>query len=370
MAISGLRNWHTVRVDANLTFLPQTLDLSPRRSPAIMLILFGGGWIGFAIVAVGGVTTLQQDELIFLAISTPIGMSFMGWGLTQLFRRHQAILSTDGVEVTERGLFGVRAWYEPYGAFKGVLYRRIVVRRKRSTRVYQVIELLHEDRHKCVPLFVEQSSEVPRSRWESYAQRLKLPAIEIEGDALSVRGHDDLDKTLGELVEEGKVSHAFDPDAPAPEGLVVTRDHADAFTIAITAPRFPLWFLGIFLAMGVGLFAGAFLGGQKPVLMACTGLVFSAVAILLLHRDRSSARAIRLDRSRLTVDDAFRGRRRTPSTLSFGEIESITLRTEDGNMGRELVIAGDAGQIQVGSGLSHEALKWLRNFLIAAITTA
>lgn len=370
MAIPGLRNWHAVRVDADFTFLPQTLDLSPSRSAAIALILFGGCWIGVVIMVVGGVTSLQLDDLIFLAVATPIGISIMGWGLTLLFRRHQAILSEDGVEVTERGLFGVRAWYEPYGAFKGVLYRRIVIRGKHRTRTYQVIELLHEDRSKCVPLFVRRSSEVPRARWERYAQRLKLPAIEIEDDGLLARGHEDLDKSLAELVAEGKVNHAFDPDAQAPEGLVVTRDHADAFTIAITAPRIPLWFVGILLAVAVGFFAVGFVGGPKPVVMAFIGLVLAAFAIFLLHRDRSSARAIRLDRSRLTVDDAFHGGRRSPSTFSFDEIESITLRSGDRNSGRELVIAGDAGRIKVGSGLSNEALDWLRNFLIAAITTA
>lgn len=370
MAISGLRSWHSVRVDANLTFLPQTLDLSPSRFAAIMLILFGGGWIAVAIAALGGVTSLPPNDLIFLAVATLIGLTIMGWGLTRLFRRHRAVLSADGVEVMERGLFGVKAWYEPYSAYEGVFYRRILIRRKNSTRIYQVIELLHDDRDKCLPLYVRPTSEVPRSRWEGYAERLKLPAIEFEGENLSVREHDELDKPIGELVAEGKVSHAFDPEAPAPPGLVVTRDHADAFTIAITAPRFPLWFLGVFLLVGLGVFAGSFFGGQKPLLMAGTGLVFAAVPIYMLYRDRSSARAIRLDRNQLTVNDAFHARRRGPSTLTFGEIESITLRKEDGNMGRELVIASDAGQIQVGSGLSYRALKWLRNFLIAAITTA
>ena len=370
MAISGLRSWHNVRVDANITFLPQTLDLSPRRSSAVALILLGGFWIGITIAALGGVTSLTQGDMTILVGATIFGALVMAWGVTRLFRRHRVVLSADGVEVMERGLFGVDAWYEPYGAYKGVLYRRILIRSKNSTRIYQVIELLHEDREKCVPLFVKQSSKVPRERWEGYAERLKLPAIEIEGNALSVRAHDELDKPIGELVAEGKVSHAFDPEAPAPPGLVVTRDHADAFTIAITAPRYPLWFLGVFLLAGLGLFAGSLFGGQAPLLMACTGLVFSAFPIYMLYRDRTSARAIQLDRSQLTVDDALRGRRRGPSTLSFGEIESITLRAEDGNMGKELVIASDAGQIRVGSGLSYRALKWLRNFLIAAITTA
>ncbi len=370
MAISGLRSWHTVRVDTDLTFLPQTLDLSPKRSSAIALILFGGAWIAVTVAALGGVTSLTQGDMVLLVGTTILGALVIAWGVTRLFRRHRAVLSADGVEVMERGLFGVDAWYEPYGAYKGVLYRRILVRSKNSTRIYQVIELLHEDREKCVPLFVKQSSKVPRERWEGYAERLKLPAIEIEGDALSVRDHDDLDKPLGELVAEGKVSHAFDPDAQAPPGLAVTRDHADAFTIAITAPRYPFWFFGVFLLAGLGLFAGSFFGGQQPLLMACMGLAFAAFPTYMLYRDRTSGRAIRLDRSQLTVDDAFRHRQRGPSTLTFDEIESITLKAEDGNMGKELVIASDAGQIHVGSGLSYRELKWLRNFLIAAITTA
>ncbi len=370
MAISGLRSWHNLRVDANLTFLPQTLDLSPSRIGAVLLMLFGGFWIGVTIMALGGVTSLPRDDLIFLAGATVIGAGVILWGLSQLFRRHHAVLSADGVEVTERSLFGAKAWYEPYGAFQGVLHRRVVIRSKNHTRTYQVIELLHDDRDKSVPLYVRRSSEMPRSRWEGYAARLKLPALEMEDGALLSRAPGDLDKSLREQVAEGTVSHAFDPDAPAPDGLVVTRDHANAFTIAITAPRFPLWFLSVFVLVGAGLVVAAFLGGEKPMLMLGVGLLFGGVPLYMLYRDRTSARSLKIERDRLILDDEMRSRRRGPESMSFDEIESIRLRAEDGNLGKELVIAGDRDQIKVGSGLSREALDWLKNFLTAAIATA
>ena len=370
MAISEFRSWPLVRVDANLTFLPQTLDLSPPRSAAVILMLFGLFWIGIAIVSLRDVTTPQTGEFAILAAGALIGLSIIGWATTLLFRRHIAVLSDDGVEVTQRSLFGAKAWYEPYRAYKGVLRRKVVVRTKNSSRTYQVIELLHEDRDKCVPLFIRQTKEQPRSQWEGYAERLELPALEIEDGGLSARQHDELDKSLRERVADGAVSHAFDPDERPPAGLEVTRDHADSFTIAITAPRFPLWFFGIFVVIGLGLIGASLLGGDDSVMMFLAGLLFGGFPLYLLYRDRTTSRAIRLDRQRLTVEDPMRGKKRGTGSLAFDQIESITLRTEKGSIGSELVIAGDAGEIAIGSGLSREALDWLKNFLVAAIATA
>lgn len=370
MAVAGLRSWHTMRVDANLTFLPQTLDLSPSRAGAVILIAFGGIWVGGLAFMVLEAAPSATEELLVLSVMALIGVAIAGWGVSQLFRKRRAVLSKDGVEVTGRGLLGSEKWYQPYGAYEGVLHRRVVIRSKNSTRVYQVIELLHEDRDKCIPLFVRRGSDMPRNRWEEFAKQLRLPALEIAEGALVRRGHEDLDKPLKEQVAEGTVGHDFDPEAPAPAGLVVTRDHANAFTIDITAPRYPLWFLGIFIAVGLGLVTGSFLGEDNPVLLFVVGVIFGGLATYMLYRDRTSPRSLKLDRERLVLDDAMQGRRRDPKTLPFDQIESITLRAEDGNMGQALVIAGDSGQMKVGSGLSKPALVWLKNFLTAAIATA
>ncbi len=370
MAISGLRKWHWVQVEADLTELPQTLDLTASRAGAVIVMLVGGVWVAAAFAAIGGSESLAPGDLVFLVGATLLGVAIIGWALSLLFRRSRAVLSADGVEVTERGLFGAKAFYEPYAAFEGVLHRQIVVRNKRNTRTYQVIELLHADRDRCVPLYVRRTKEMPRARWEDYAKRLKLPALELEEGTVTARQHDELDKSLRDRVADGAVSLSFDPGTLPPDGLVVTRDHSDAFTVAITAPRFPFWFLVMFVLMGLGLMAASFFVADKPVMVFASGMVFVAIPLIMLYCDRTSPRAIRLDRKRLAVDDRLRSRRHGPRSMPFDQIESIALRAERGKKVRDLIIAGDAGRIRVGEGLSREALGWLKNFLTAAIATA
>lgn len=370
MAGWGTRNWQKVRVSANLSSFPEELDLSPSRIAAAFLLVCSTSWIGGVLIVIGDENaTWKADEMAILAMSLLFGAVYLVWGITLLVRKRRAVLHADGVEVDGRGLLGKESWYSPYGAFKGVLHRRVVVKSESNTTAYQVIELLHEDAGKCIPLYVRRSSDMPRARWETYARQLKLPALESEEGCLSARRHDELDKSLKERVAGGAAGHSFDPDAPAPAGLVVTRDGADAFTIAITVPRFPAWFLVIFIPIGLAVLAGSVLGDGNPVLLFATGVFFASFPAYALYRDRTSSRTLRLDRDRLSIDDRMRSRRDVEA-LVLGEIESIALRVEDGRLGRGLIIAGDRGRMHVGAGLSREALAWLKNFLTAAIATA
>ncbi len=370
MADIGSKNWRSVRVSVDLAALPQTVDLSPLRAGAVVQIVFGTIWTVFTWNIFSEV---RREELFVLLFAVPFSLIGLGLalnGIATLRHKRRATFRSDGVEVEGRRFWGAESWYQPYTAFKGVLHREKVVKTKRSSTTYQIIELLHDDPGKCVLLYVKPTTKLPRERWEGYAKLLKLPALEAGVAGVVERDHGDLDKSLRKLVEEGKVTHAFDPDADAPRGLYVERRDADSLKVVITVGRFPIWFLALFMLAGAAMMAGAFFTDQNPVILFGAGLLFGGLPCFMLVRDRAARREISLDRRELTVTDSLRLNRPSRNGLSLDEIESIAIRRARGNSGWELVIASDRGPIHVGLGLSKKALVWLRDFITAAIATA
>ncbi len=370
MADIGSKDWRSVRVSVDLSALPQTVDLSPLWAGAVIQIVFGTIWTVFTWNIFSEV---RREELFILLFAVPfslIGLGLVLNGIASLRRKRRATFRSEGVEVEGRRFWGAESWYQPYTAFKGVLHREEIVKTKNSSTTYQVIELLHDDPKKCVLLYVQATTKLPRERWEGYARQLRLPALEAGVAGVIERDHGDLDKSLKHLVEEGKVTHGFDPDAEVPRGLYVERRDMDSLKVVITAGRYPIWFLALFMLVGAAMMTGAFFTDQNPIILFGAGLLFSGLPCFMLVRDRAARREISLDRRELTVTDALRLNRHSRSELSLDEIESIAIRRARGNTGWELVIASDRGPIYVGLGLSKTALAWLKDFITAAIATA
>lgn len=371
MHIVDTRDWSWVQVCADLSSLPQRLELSyGSRRGAIVLILFGASWVIIPLTITFQDPNRSWPALALLAAFAVIGAGLAYGGFAGLYRREWAVLGHDGVEHHYVSLRRSTSWSEPFSAYKGVRYRKESVRRNNRHIDFQIIELLHDDREKCIPLFVSRSREVPRAKLESYARALNLPALEFEGRSLSVREQGDLDKPLAELVAEGKVASEFDSDEAPPEGLSVTRDSPDSFTIGFTVHRKPVSYYVTGLAIGLLMIAaGSFIGGIVHISTGF-GLILCWVSIGGLYRDRTTRRALRVDRGQVSVNDPLRSKRRQLSTLSFDEIESIFVDDSKGYADEPVVIVSDGGRMSVGGGLSPEATRWLRDFLIAAVATA
>ena len=375
MVLIGLRQWGAMNVDVDASTLPQTIDLTPPQH-------HGSAW-EFAIVALMGLwlfTAWQRGDLSLddpaaLALPSLVFASVVAYRLYRLAQSKDAVFSGDGVTVTERRLTGMRRWFAPYNAFEGVLRRPMTVpgRRSEPHRHFQVIELLHEDRRKCVPLLVRETTGSLRDRWEDYADRFRIPALEMEGDRISVRDHRDLDRPLAEQIRK-----TAEPEAPSeesvafpPGGLHVERHPSGSTTISITVSRraqlLPFGLVGAgFVAVPL-----SWAAGQHSLIAVAIGAVCAAALITggfwLIRRGGRQDRSIALTDGRLIVDDPPPGADREPISLTYGEIESVSVRPADPQSPAALRIGEAEGEIIVGIGLSEDALQWLRDFLIAAI---
>jgi len=348
------------------------------------------------------------------------------WAAT---RRREVRIGEGEVACTIRSLGGREDWREPLSAYDGVRWKRFALKdpesrqsddSRRRTRYRHVIELVHPDPAKTVPLFSRTTGRVnpldvlglvgkavvknggsvdrdglkaeaerlareanagdPRARWEDFARRLDLPAIDARDGAELKRDAADLDKSIGELAAEGKVSRDWD-DSPPPPSLEVETlgDPADPETqtlrVLFHATTMPVWFYLLFVAVGVFLLGTAVVQLAMGPLIG--GVVFAGAGAGLWYLERRNPRRLRLTRSTLTFEHpnvASRG-----FTLALDRIESLHLRHRGGAkaggkslpiMGRELVISSDEGEHAIGGGLPDAALIWLRDYLRAALANA
>ena len=141
-------------------------------------------------------------------------------------------------------------------AYSGVRWQEFVVRKNSSsgstshkTKRYQYVDLAHPEKYKSVPLFVTIRDGVTRAEWEGLAKLLNVPAIDARGGATQVRAAEDVDKSINELADEGKVAADWSGDAP-PDGLTADFGDGDRIEVTINVRRLPTWLYAVFLVFG------------------------------------------------------------------------------------------------------------------------
>jgi hypothetical protein len=93
-------------------------------------------------------------------------------------RRDVMEFGHDGVFVREAGLLRDRTWKASYDEFEGVRLRERRARAGRSRQAtYQIIELVHPDRGRILPLYVRMENDPPLALLEHYSRLFSLPAI-------------------------------------------------------------------------------------------------------------------------------------------------------------------------------------------------
>lgn len=335
------------------------------------------------------------------------------------FARTSVRIANGSVAVQRRSLFGTREWNEPLRAYEGVRWTRFAIHERRGqghatrTRYRHVLELAHGDREKCLPLVVYETgranvaatlalakkafaaknedeaelraeaeqlgkqagAEHLREKWEALAATLEVSAIDARDGVETRRDAEDLDKSVRQLADEGKIDINWD-SAPPPPSLETeaTPSSSDpdrpGVRIVIRVAHAPV-LIYIFGGVG-GLMAVIGLVTLQFGLML-GGLVFGALAVFLFWQGRNNPRTLTVANGEIRYEDPNVQSR--SFTLPLAGIESIELRDRDSEsanertlklQGKELLISSDQGEYPAGAGLSEDALNWLRGYLLDA----
>lgn len=333
-------------------------------------------------------------------------------------------VNRDRVAFHYRSLLGKHEWTEPLSRYQGVRWKRFAIHEDRAservrTRYRHVIDLAHPDKNKTVPLFAREtgkadvsatialarkafasenatdaerdeleaeaarlgkqaSADDPRAHWERFAALLELPAIDARDGAETVRAAEDVNKSVKQLAEEGKINADWrstpppasldaqtlgDPDDPASQELRV-------LIRAGNTPRVLLWALGAIAA--VLLIAGVFNMHFGSLFGA---FLFGGAVYGIRYLERSKPRQITVTRQKLRYDDPLVNSRSFIAPL--GDIETISIRDRDTEIlratvtlklsGKELLISTDKLERPVAGGAPEDGLVWLRDYLTAAV---
>lgn len=319
----------------------------------LMSTPFGGGrsaeWWLIAILVLGGFAVFVVAlHLMTLRVTTTIDREHV---------RRESV-----------SLFGCRSWSEPLHNYRGVLKRSDFQEGRtgdRSSMLY-IVELNHEAKPKRVPLYQSKSDEGLRARWEACCQQLGLAGLEEDGGEIRVRPVADVNKSVRELAAEGKVDVAFDPASPPPAGLRVSMDGKTLRIARRTVRISPLAMIPVTVvtalaALLVFLDAGpvcavllvAFVVALV-MLAACWTFIVTPVLVL----GGGQVRCVSVTPWGETAGE----------TVMAEAIVSVRIARPPWSRRDALLIETRAGDLVVGTGLSADALSWLKRCVLAVLT--
>ncbi len=363
----GARRW---KLDVSAP--PVEATQTGSRFGALFLIVFALVWGGFP--SVGLLSLLRQGQtgpeaLLFLLFPL-IAAGLILYGVQRLLWRRTVAFDGTTFSVTERGLRGVKRWREPLTAFQGVMRHKRRVRTKNRSYTLYMVDLQHRDDERTINLYTDTSDRGFREIWEDYARRLRLPAFE-EGDAGMVRREaGDLDKTVSQLIGEGKVDVDYEALTRRARGLAVSFE-GDTVVITRTGPQNSWWgsliaVLFPLLFVGAGFFAPDLpLAGR--IVFAGVGMLFEILFVIGVVQDLTTRRRLRVGPDGVRVNRVG-GRGETEGKrMPLDAIESVSMARTGRGRRPAVIMAGDAASLDFGAGLPRPSLDFVLNTILAKI---
>jgi hypothetical protein len=157
---------------------PQQPDSGDRRAlRAGLLLAIGGIWITVPLLdlVTGAPPPLPDLDTTGSVLLVAIGIGQALWGLDLLLRRKTLTIEQNRLQVSVRGLLGVRRWSEPLANYRGLRHCRERVRHRYGWRIVHRLHLVHPDPAKAIELVQtvrEREIAAARRQWSEW---LELP---------------------------------------------------------------------------------------------------------------------------------------------------------------------------------------------------
>jgi hypothetical protein len=361
------RRW---RID--LSSPPVEAHQTGGKAGALFLILFALVWGGFPTVGLFSMTRAGDfgPELFIFLIFPIIGVGIMLFGIHRFLWRRDIAFDGQSFTVTECGLRGTKSWTEPLSAFEGVMRSTRRVKTKNSSYTLYMIDLVHPYPDRKINLYTDTTESGFRGKWEEIARELNLPAFEQGEGGMVRRAAADLDKSVGELIQEGKVEIDYETLSRPAAGLTVDIE-GDNIVISRTGPRnpwwgsliavlFPLIFVGVgFFAPGLGLIGRVIFGGM--------GLLFELLFVIGVYQDLATRARLRVGPEGVRVNKVGGRGESKGKFIPAAEIEGVTLKRQDNEWRSSVVISSDRENLRFGTGLPRTSLEFTLNAILAKI---
>lgn len=344
----------------------------------------GGGLAicGFALVW-GGIPTAVligsiikgtfAPPMLFVLLFSGIGLCIFLFGLSTMLRREKIFLSSHEIRVERKRLTGSESWSEPLSSFVGIdSFERVVKTKNSSYTVYYLV-LVHHDSTKNVCIYASRHGVAHRTMQEGACRALGLPAISgRDQTGFVTRTVADLDKSVRDLVREGKLRVDFNPAGPVPEGIDLKTGEGMLTVSWDRKKTAGSWrfFVPLLIVIPVAMIVAGFIFGGMAIMISVFGLFFvvPVVAAIFLGSMVKEEMLIHPQQIITRIATARWGHfmEKSVDTSHIEEIRIVNAR-QTGRT-RCLLLVTDSEQYRFGTGLSEEALEWLRQCILFVVS--
>ncbi len=360
------------RWEMDLSTLPVERVQTGSRVFGVFIVVFALIWGGAPIL--GLVSELQAgrfgaETLLFL-IFPVIGIGLLLFGVHSLMWRRRILFDGRSFTVAEHGLKGTRQWSEPLSAYQGVLRHSRHVRTKNRSYTLYMIDLVHPDGERRINLYTGTSDRGLRDKWEDFARRLGLPALEAGEGGMVRRDAEDLDKSVGELIAEGKVDIDREALSRPAEDLAVSQE-GDVTVLTRTGPANPWWGSLIAVLFPLIFVAVAVFAPDMPIyaryLFGGLGALFEVLFLAGVVTDLLSRQRLRVGPAGVWVNRAYSRSESKGKRIEWDRIETVTIARKSDASRPALAVASDDQTLTFGGGLPRRSLEFAMNTVLAKI---
>jgi hypothetical protein len=180
----------------------------------------------------------------------------------------------------------------------------------------------------------------------------------------------DLDKSVGELIREGKVEIDRDALSYPAEGLAIGFE-GDVTVITRTGPANPWWGSLIGMLFPLVFVAVALYAPDMPLsarwLFGGVGALFEVIFVIGVVTDLLSRQRLRVGPAGIWVNRAWAKSETRGERIEAAEIETVTLGRKSDGARTAVVIASDREKLKFGAGLPRRSLEFVMNTILAKI---
>jgi hypothetical protein len=271
------------------------------------------------------------------------------------------------------------SWDEPLSGYEGVLARsKYPYSDSDNTYIVYIVELMHPNEQRRITLWQNSTAFGQRAVWKKYSRQLGLPALWQDkyeyGEEYTRRDPDDLDKSVRELVAEGKLEFTFDPAAAVPDELKLDIQ-GDQLEIVIGTSKTPLWVTLIVMLLFFPLPASFLcVGLTGNIFFGILGIFIGMRMIRALKETKETSNMIiplvRIKREGLHILG------RTPEGETKGRhiradaIENVRVgKKKKNDVFPSVLVDTYEGSHAIGEGLDKDTLEWLRNCILNKVVS-
>ncbi len=312
-------------------------------------------------------------DIVIILIGSGIVISL----LFSYIRYKKIFFDGKKVQIIYRPVFGAKKVVkESIENYEGVRFRIEFFQFGFMNKNKYIIELCHKNPQKIAPLYISTKSKNIRKIWEYYAQKLNLPTLVLTDEGVVRREITDLNKSLLEMIEEGKFVNSYDEHEPLPPSIAYVRKRDktvikarkifwDAYNILV---GFCLLILGSILIyaayhhnLTVNHFSSSFTWGLYVV-----GAAIIASSIFVLFRKDK----IVVKKDKIVLVHKFMLFSHKNTEIKKRDIEAVDVTVNPATGRFFLSIISDERTAIFGKKIPIEELRWVKKFLINEVVNS